>query len=420
MPGTGGLRMGTSDDEDDAAEVQALIAAAEAESAKVDEPSAVAYVAACQKAGCAKCSQWHRACQSRAANVSLCHYGLGTRGVSTLCESLALNSAVRVLDLGDNGLGSEGIRLLLEALSGGAAAGLRELSLRQNAAGEEGATALAAFFRSSSSLESLDFGGNAIGNKGAALLAEGLQDGQCALQTLSLEHNQIEDDGAEKLARALGSCTSLTSLSLEWNAISGTGGKAFADALGGSSLQSLNLGWNGLGDAGGEALGMALAAAPQGAAARDIRLHHNRMSATAAVALAHSVGRLSLLDISGNPLGTQGAAVLLLAQQTKPAKPAQPSEGGVLRCKVLMEDVCVRPDTVLAGLLRRAAEGEELTEDALDAGSVRTAAAEATAAAGGAKPGGKGAGRKDDAKGKKGKFVRTDGAKPEIAAPTVR
>ena len=285
-----------------------------------DEPSAIEYIAACTYPA-VRCSQWQRACVSRASDVVLSHYGLGKRGAEPLAKSLALNVHVHTLDLSDNGLGPEGVATVLDVLqSARAAPKLRVLSLRQNQAGEEGAEALKALLASSGGhpLSSIDFGSNGIGSRGGEIVAEGLlaaHEGGCSqVATLSLEHNEIED--VERLAAAVRTSTVLTALSLEWNQIGPAGGKALAEALAAQpALARLNVGWNGLGDEGVRALAGAVELQPLGGPLRELRLPHNRMSEEASVPLSRALGGLDLLDVSGNALGAGGCAVLLLAQQ---------------------------------------------------------------------------------------------------------
>lgn len=372
----------------------AAAAAAEEEARQREEPSAVEYQRECRKEGVICCSQWVRACTSHASDVSLHHYGLGKRGAPPFATSLSLNTHVQALDLGDNGLGSDGVTALLGALMNGGAPELRTLSLRQNQAGGEGADAVADLLRSPHPLANLDFAGNAVGNAGATAIAEALADNR-TLEALVLEHNSIEDEGASSIAHALGQNHTLTSLSLEWNTITAEGGKALADALrealqGEPSLSVLNLGWNGLGDAAVAAIAKAVELRPPDGPLRDVRLHHNRAnSPVAAVALARALGSLEVLDVSGNPLGTAGSAALLLAQQESRVRvagsgggdaSARPSSAAPLpRCRLFIEDVCVRPDTTLAGLLRLACTGEEIPQADLEACGVYAAAAIAQA-----------------------------------------
>jgi hypothetical protein len=374
-----------------------------------DEPSVIEYQAACASCQVVRCSQWQRACVSKAVEVSLCHYGLGKRGAETLARSLKQNVHIRSLDIGDNGLGAEGVAYILGALRDGGAPALRLLSLRQNQCGEEGADAVAELLRGGEGmsspqhpLESIHLGDNAIGTKGAIAIGEALAC-NVTITALNLEHNDIESEGASRLCEKLGENSTLTSLSLEWNQLGPPAGDTFGDALRAEklALTSLNLGWNGLGDAGVAAIARAIEERPTfDGPMCDLRLHHNRMSAESAVPLSRSLGGLSVLDVSGNALGTAGGAVLLLAQQELRMRTDKATgEEKPHRCQVMMEDICVRPDTALAGLLTRASAGEELTQDEMSMSGVHKAAAIAVrsraATAPGAKErgGGKGGGK---------------------------
>ena len=412
------------------------------DSSTMDDPAVIVYTDAV-KADCAvRCSQWHRACAARLTEVSIAHYGLRPRGASVLAPSLAVNEHIQALDLSDNGLGAEGIASILSALGGTdvssrpntrPAPSLRALSLRQNQAGKDGATALAAFLRTSHPLSGLDFAANSIGDKGVAIIAMALET-NTSLHILSIEHNAIEDEGAEKLAGALKVNRSLTSLSVEWNAIGPVGGKAIADALAGQpTLSALNLGWNGLGDEGIAAFARALGQAGDESVAAfarasgqaceraivDIRLHHNRASSIAALPLSRCLCSLKMLDVSGNPLGTGGTATLLLAQQEQRAHSWEDCGGSAPstvqpQCRLIMEDVCVRPGSALAALFPRAANADQIDNDELRQAGVYAAAQAAAAAS-------KGNGRAQSSRGSrpqsKGRKIRAS-VRPEIGPPT--
>jgi len=390
------------------------------------EPSAVVYAEGCKAEGAPRCSQWHRACVSHAVEVSISHYGLRPRGARLLAPSLAANSHVQSLDLSDNGLGPEGVCALLGALEGFVGIGrskqpaapvLRALSLRQNEAGLEGAQSVAVLLRGSHRLQSLDFAANAIGDKGVSAIADALASNE-TLRMLCVEHNQIEDDGMGQLAAALKENRTLTSLSIEWNAVGPVGAKALADVLPEQpTLRALNLGWNGLGDQGIASLAAALEAPAEMNELVDMRLHHNRCSSVAALPLARALVTLEMLDVSGNPLGAGGASALLLAQQETRGRPARGASAAgaeaAPRCRVIMEDVCVRPDTALAGLLLRAADAEEISTEDLQQTGVY-AAAEVAAAGSKENQGKKLVDSRPPTKGKK---IRAD-TRPEMIPPT--
>lgn len=329
-----------------------------------------AYIGACATSGTAKCSRWLRACSLRQEECSLAHYGLGTKGASPLAASLALNKHLRLLDLSDNGMGAEGAAAVLAVLTRGGAPALASLSLSRNQAGPEGADAVGELLRArpGHALLQLDFSANAVGDRGARTIADGLAE-NTTIDNLLLDDNGIDTEGAEHLAKALKTNTRLRELSLEWNAIRAEGGRAIANALRDQhTLLALNLGWNGLGDDGVAAVASALTPPPgaEGApcALSELRLHHNRLTTQGGGALALVLGSLASLDVSGNPLGSGGAAALLLAQQ-----------GAAAPCKLVASDVCVRPESALDVLLIRASRGEALERAELLAAGVDSLAA---------------------------------------------
>merc|ERR1711924_129636 len=81
-------------------------------------------------------------------------------------------------------------------------------------------------------------------------------------------------------------------------------------------------------------------------------------------ALGKALHALEALDVSGNPLGSEGACALLLAHHDV-SRP----------CRLRMDDVCVRPDSALPTLLMRAAEGQPIEAEALEVAGVHAAAA---------------------------------------------
>ena len=134
--------------------------------------------------------------------------------------------------------------------------------------------------------------------------------------------------------------------------------------------------------------------------------------------LSRALSGLDVLDVSGNALGASGAAVLLLAQQELQvaADEKENADGaGVRRCQLKMEDVCVRPDTSLAGLVMRAAAGDAIPIGEMEASGVQAAAAIALRSA---KPPPKPPGQKKG--GKQPAPGEEPGARPDAAAPQLR
>jgi Ran GTPase-activating protein (RanGAP) involved in mRNA processing and transport len=96
---------------------------------------------------------------------------------------------------------------------------LTALTLEYNEIGDEGAKALAAALEQNTTIIQLDLGVNQIGDEGAKVLAVALEH-NTTLTQLSLWDNQIGDEGAKALAAALEQNTTLTQLNLRNNPIS--------------------------------------------------------------------------------------------------------------------------------------------------------------------------------------------------------
>lgn len=108
---------------------------------------------------------------------------LGDAGAATVAHGLRANLTLRTLSLASNGLGPSGVASLAEALSTHPALEVLELGRqpsegvlgeRPNAAGDEGAKALAAALPGHRSLAVLDLAHNGVGDAGAMALADGL------------------------------------------------------------------------------------------------------------------------------------------------------------------------------------------------------------------------------------------------------
>ncbi len=377
------------------------------------EPSlaGLTYKEACKELRVIACRLWLTACDGESAECGLQHYGIGKLGASPLAASLRLNEAITALNLSDNGLGADGVCAILGALKTGAPA-LRNLNISQNQAGPEGADALCELLVAEGGhpLASLDFGANAIGDKGAAAVAKGLE-ADVRLTSLCLAKNEI-DAGAAALGAALGVNRSLTSLDLEWNSISEHSSRAIADALGKtSSLKAIDLSWNGLGDGGVSHLAKRLSSRPDdGRQLAQLRLAHNRMSHVGTRALTAAFKSLDGVDLSGNPLGADGAYLLLRARA------AEASRGHDVT--LVATDVCIRPDAALAGLLARASMGEDVDADAVDAAmGTRRALAPKAAEQRPGQPARQKPTAKPARRGSKGE-VRPPAAAPAARAPT--
>jgi len=249
---------------------------------------------------------------------------LGSAGAAHLARAGGL-PALRELRLADNGIGPAGaealaagtLRLVALDLAGnqlgpvGASAiagslalsGLQSLDLRDNALGPDGVTAVAVS-RTLTELRDLDVGGNDVGAAGAAALALAGNFGDLA--RLGLSRNRLGVDGLEMLAGAP-RFAALVDLDLGSNGLGPRGMLVLAAAPLVRRLRHLDVSDNDLGDAGLAAM----VGAPYLSALRTAVLGHNGITATGLALLSGAPAELERLDLSGNPLGDEGAGVLV-------------------------------------------------------------------------------------------------------------
>lgn len=128
----------------------------------------------------------------------------------------------------------------------------RELCVIDRFLGDDGISDLVRKVGSSQpSILRLILRGNCLGVLGARELAGWLEKDECELEELSLEWNQLKDQGCVVLAKALQRNTSLTHLDMRNNSIRNEGAKALATALAvNRSLRSLDVRWNAIEDSG--------------------------------------------------------------------------------------------------------------------------------------------------------------------------
>ena len=140
------------------------------------------------------------------------------------------------------------------------------------------ATRLAdALTEENTTLTELDAGWNQMGDEGAREMARALG-ANSSLKILDLRSNWIGDEGAKALAAALARTTTLTRLNLNDNVIGDEGAKRLADALRvNTSLTDVDLSWNKIGREGAEKLEKALRF---NLTLEILQLHHNHIGAT--------------------------------------------------------------------------------------------------------------------------------------------
>ncbi|KAJ3125542.1 hypothetical protein HK098_000161 [Nowakowskiella sp. JEL0407] len=148
--------------------------------------------------------------------------------MAELCNSLAFNCRLSLLDLSYNNLTSDDASVLASALIRNTA--LQVLNLSFNKIGAEGAFALSTALIKNSSLKVLSLSSNRVGNEGATSLATALFTNR-TLQVLHLGLNKVGYDGVNALAMALKWNTSLKILSLSSNKIEPMGVYSLASQL---------------------------------------------------------------------------------------------------------------------------------------------------------------------------------------------
>ena len=151
------------------------------------------------------------------------HPQASDRCASQLHAALRQNTALCVLDLGQNSLGDAGCSRLAEAVVDGAAAGapLQRLVLSHNSLTERAGTALAALVSGARCLQHLELKSNQLGNVAAAAIAKALAQNR-ALISLSLAHNSIGARGGAALLAALETNAMVQSIELKNNLLGKT------------------------------------------------------------------------------------------------------------------------------------------------------------------------------------------------------
>eukprot|EP01029_Cantina_marsupialis_P004991 TRINITY_DN152_c1_g1_i3.p1 TRINITY_DN152_c1_g1~~TRINITY_DN152_c1_g1_i3.p1 ORF type:complete len:1025 (-),score=292.33 TRINITY_DN152_c1_g1_i3:22-3096(-) len=190
---------------------------------------------------------------------------------------------------------------------------LRHLDLSHNEFGREAVFALCQFLEDSRNLSKLTLRSCGLGDKGCVMICKVLGR-KHYLRTLILSENSISDEGGRSIAGMLAANYSLKRLCLRWNSIRSSSAQAIGQALlANGTLEDLDLGWNGLGDSGACSIGSSLDAG--GAWLKRLGLAHNSIHGTGAFVLSHCLASLNssleYVDLSGNPIGYNGAQALV-------------------------------------------------------------------------------------------------------------
>ena len=209
-------------------------------------------------------------------------------------------------------LESASVKLLAEALNAGFKS-LQVLRLDDNSLGDDGAIILAEGLKFHSSLQELHLSENKISATGVTALMHFA----CPLRTLSLDINNIGDDGAREVGHKL-KCKSLMKLNLSECGIGIDGSEALADAISSDVIVDLDLSNNKFGLSINEltvAVNFESSTTEHSDSRRTLRLTLSRnkrigCECSDGIAFLSRFKKLRKLNLSGNAINPQGAKVL--------------------------------------------------------------------------------------------------------------
>ncbi|XP_072893418.1 NACHT, LRR and PYD domains-containing protein 3-like isoform X1 [Hemitrygon akajei] len=134
------------------------------------------------------------------------------------------------LRLGENKLGDSGVKLVSAALRNPECK-IQKLGLNNVGLTYSGAEDLASALNTNTSLTELDLNNDKLGGSAVKLVSAALRNPECKIQTLWLERVGLTDSGAKDLASALSTNPSLTKLNLSNNKLGDSGVKLVSAAL---------------------------------------------------------------------------------------------------------------------------------------------------------------------------------------------
>ncbi|KAF9322929.1 hypothetical protein BG006_001946 [Podila minutissima] len=176
--------------------------------------------------------------------------------------------------------------------------------------GDNGAQALAAALRTNSTLTILNLDQNLIGDSGAQALAAALRTNS-TLTSLDLRSIEIGFRGVQALSAALRTNSTLASLDLRANRIGDKKAQVLFEALKtNSTLTTVNLDQNSTGDSGAQAVSEAL---KMNSTLTTLNLDQNSIGGDGVQALAETLktnSTLTTLELWSNNIGDSGAQVL--------------------------------------------------------------------------------------------------------------
>ncbi|MFI6034581.1 ribonuclease inhibitor [Streptomyces sp. NPDC051315] len=222
------------------------------------------------------------------------------------------------LDLCKQALGARGAALVAEALADGPSP-VRHLLLGTDALGDEGAAAVAG---TDAPVETLYLGCNGITAGGACRIADQLRASPQVVTGVWLKRNPLGSGGGRAAAELLESARTLRTLDLVQTGLDPAGAAVLADALlaaaaHGRRIERLFVGGNALGEAGAAALAAVVAAGAVG----ELYVSAARLGDAGALRLAAALDdaphrRLARLSVASNGIGPGAAARLVAAAVT--------------------------------------------------------------------------------------------------------
>lgn len=244
---------------------------------------------------------------------------LGSRGAAALGNMLKSNCVLCTLSISSNGLGADGVSQLAAGMEDSKS--LTTLDLSSNNLGADGARILASVLESTV-LQNLHLQRNVLTDKGGVQICSSLMrcidSGMETLETLNMEHNDLADGFAKKIAAIIQSSSKLRKLRLGGNDLS-EGMKAIADALADNKhLVELSLSECHVDAKDGAALSAALIT---NRVLKTLDLSKNRLGDEGTAAIAESVRRnktLVSLNLASNGIGDVGGVALARSIRDNP------------------------------------------------------------------------------------------------------
>jgi len=140
----------------------------------------------------------------RLQNIQLRDNGFDEESAAKLFEALGCVRTLHGIGFRENGLGPRAAQALARVLSTNLKQGLRTLDVRGNPLGDEGVVALANALKGSDAIGHLNLAATRFGPAGAHALARLLSsEPSLPLKEVDLRYNAIGDEGAIALARVI-------------------------------------------------------------------------------------------------------------------------------------------------------------------------------------------------------------------------